>query len=346
MTEAEFKQELKCLNGGYLLYGEEDYLKYNYSKQVRSAVLDGTFDEFNHIVIYGEEYTPSVLASAIGSLPMMAEKKLVELRGVNFNQMKKSDLDELEELLSALPENDHTILLIRADSEYFDPGRLPKAPSEIFKMMSKHLKTVELSFPTESRLRSWIIRHFNEGKIKFDPLLCEELVNVCGHSMWTLSNEIEKLCAYAQMNEKSEITKADIDAVCSKTIEYDDFQLTNALLERNKELAFETLRRQKASHEPAHAILSSVVRLYSELLLVQGLYSKGMNKVQISSALGIHQFKVGKYLSAIYNTNPKKFARAVELCAEADVKSKSMSNVISYIAVERLVSSLCALFGR
>ena len=36
----------------------------------------------------------------------------------------------------------------------------------------------------------------------------------------------------------------------------------------------------------------------------------------------------------------------VELCAEADIKSKSSSNVTSYIAVERLVSALCALLCR
>ena len=47
MTEAEFRQELKSLNGGYVLYGDEDYLKFSYSKEARKNVLDGMFDEFN-----------------------------------------------------------------------------------------------------------------------------------------------------------------------------------------------------------------------------------------------------------------------------------------------------------
>ena len=137
MTEAEFREELKNLHGGYLFFGGEDYLKYTYSKEVQKNVLDGTFDDFNHIVIYPEEYSGEALSSAIFTLPMMAEKKLVEIRGIDFNSMKKDEISALEDVLSTLEENSHTILLIRADNESFNPGRLPKAPSEIYKMLTK-----------------------------------------------------------------------------------------------------------------------------------------------------------------------------------------------------------------
>ena len=343
MTETEFKEELKKLKGGYLFFGGEDYLKYTYSKEVEKNVLDGTFDEFNHIIIYAEEYSPSALLSAICTLPMMAEKKLVEIRGVNFNSMKKDDISSLEDVLSTLKENSHTILLIRADNDYFDPGKA-KSPSEIYKMLTKYLTAVEFDFPTPARLKGWISKHFNRGKIEFDPTLCEYLVTMCGHDMWTLSKEIEKLCSYAKQNNLSKIEEKDIDYICCKTIEFDDFQLTNALLDKNKGLAFETLRRQKSAHESPQAILGSVIKLYSDMLLVYRLHSGGMNKTQISQALNIHEFKVGKYLSSLAGVSEKKLCRAVELCKDADIKSKSSSNVTSYIAAERLISAICALF--
>ena len=344
MTEAEFKDELKNLHGGYLFFGGEDYLKYTYSGEVRKNILDGSFDDFNHIVIYAEEYSPSALSGAIFTLPMMAEKKLVEVRGVDFNAMKKDDIAALEEVLSTLKENSHTVLLIRADNDCFNPGRLPKSPSEMYKMMVKYLTPVAFEFPSASRLKGWILKHFNRGKIEFDSTLCEYLVSMCGHDMWTLSKEIDKLCSYAAQNGLEKIEAKDIDYVCCKTIEFDDFQLTNALLDRNKALVFETLRRQRSAHEPPQAILGSVIRLYSDMLLVHRLYAGGMNKSQISQALNIHEFKVGKYLSSIAGVSEKKLCRAVELCKEADIKSKSSSNVTSYIAVERLLCAICALF--
>ncbi len=346
MTEAEFKQELKSLHGGYVLYGDEDYLKFSYSREARKYILDGMFDEFNHIVIYGEDYSAFALSDAISALPMMSEKKLVEVRGVNFNALKKDEIKALSDALSMVEENaSHTVLIIRADSNYFNPGK-PKKPSELFKIMSQHLTMVQFDFPTPARLRAWMLKHFSKWKIEIEPTLCDKMVDICGHDMWALTNEIEKLCAYAAMNNLKAITFDIIENVCCKTVEYDDFRLTNALLEKNKDLVFETLRRQKATHEPPFAILGSVIRLYMEMYLVGKHFASGMNKAQIASALGIHEFKVGKYISSISGENPKKLERAVELCRDADIASKSASNVVSYIAVERLISALCALFCR
>lgn len=346
MTEAEFKSELKSLHGGYVFYGAEDYLKLGYLKEARKAVLDGMFDDFNHIVIYGEDYSPAALMNAISTLPMMSEKKLVELRGVDFNAFKKDDIKELDFVLSSVADNTHTVLIIRADSSCFNPGRLPKAPSELYKVFAKHLTMVQFDFPTAARLKAWILRHFEKSQISFDQALCDRLVDVCGHDMWALSNEIEKLCAYAKMNSLDKIEFNHIENVCCKTVEYDDFQLTNVLLEKNKELVFETLRRQKINHEKPSSILASIIRLFTEIYLVHEQASAGLNQTQISSATGIHSFKVGKYLSFIRGVNSKKLVRAVELCAQADVESKSFSNLTDYISVERLISALCVLFCR
>lgn len=342
MTEAEFRQELKDLKGGYLFYGDEDYLKLSYAKEVQKRVLDGAFDDFNHIVIYGEDYSAPELSGAIASLPMMAEKKLVEVRSLDFKSLKKDEILALGEALEALEDCDHTILIMRADSHLFDAGR-PKAPSELFKLLTKHLTPVEFSFPVPARLSSWILRHFSEGNISFSPELCDYLVDICGHSMWTLANEIDKLCAYAGANSINTIDKKIIDLVCCKSIEYDDFQLTNMLLDGNNALVFETLRRQKLNHEPANVILFSVVKMYTELYAVSRLYQAGMNKAQIASTLKIHEFKVGKYLTRISRSSPARIERMLELCRDADLQSKSLQNLDTYGALERLISTLCAL---
>ena len=345
MTEAEFKAELKSLSGGYLFFGGEDYLKFMYSKMVQNQILDGTFDEFNHIILYGEEFTPSSLSQAIGAYPMMAEKKLVEVRCVDLNSLKKDVLDATLDVLSTLNENEHTVLIVRAEDD-FNPGRLPDRPNELYKALTTYLKPVGFEFPTPARLKSWVVRHFAESGVKLDTDLCDKLVEICGHDMWTLSNEIDKISAYVKSNGRETVTRDDIENIACKTVEYDDFQLTNALLDKNKKLVFETLRRQKSSHEPPYSILASIVRLYSELIIVLKLSEKGLTKGQIASQVGIHEFKVGKYLRCVSGENPKKFIRALELCNEADVKSKSQSNMASYTALERLVSALSVLLCR
>ena len=342
MTEKEFRQELKTLHGGYLFYGSEDYLKLSYAKRVKEKLLDGSFDEFNHTVIYGEDYDPAVLCSAIMALPMMAEKKLVELRSVDFKSFKKDDISNLCEALEVLAECDHTVLVIRADSHLFDAGT-QKKPSEIFKKLSAVLTPVEFAFPSGTELNSWIFRHFVEGGIEFDANLSRYLIESCGHSMWTLANEIEKLCAYANQNGISEIKREHIDLVCCKSIEYADFQLTNTLLEGQTSEVFETLRRQKLAHENPHTLLSAVVRMYTDLYAVCRLQSMGLSKAQIASSLKLHEFKVGIYLSKIARTSSARIERGLELCREADLQSKSAMNLDTYGALERLISALCLL---
>ncbi len=345
MTENEFRQELKKLNGGYLFYGNEDYLKYSYSKEVKRLILDGAFDEFNHIVLYGEDFSPSALIDAMATMPMMADKKLVEVRGVDFKALKKDEWDELADALSHLAEYDHTVLIIRADSSCFDEGRLPKKPSEMYKLLSSYLKPVELNFPGSARLKSWISKHFSHERVEFDTELCDYLVEICGHDMWALSNEISKLCAYALRNGISVSNKEIIDTVCCKTVEYEDFQLTNALLEGSRSLIFETLKRQKSSKEPPNLILYSIIRMYTEMYAVMRQYKSGMSKERIATSLKIHEFKVGKYISRIAKMSPQRIERSLELCMEADVSSKTYGNLTGYIAVERLISMLVILRG-
>lgn len=342
MTEAEFRQELSSLSGGYLFYGSEDYLKLSYTKEVKKRVLDGSFDEFNHVIIYGEDFSASALSNAISSLPMMADKKLVEVRGLDFKSLKKDELASLCDALGDLEGCEHTVLVIRADAHLFDAGT-PKKPSELFKQLTKHLTPVNFDFPQGNRMAGWILRHFSEGSIQFDPSLCAYLVEICGHSMWTLANEIEKLCAYAKQNEITAVSKEIIDLVCCKSIEYEDFQLTNVLLDGNTELVFETLRRQRLAHEPPNIILFSIVKMYTELYAVCRLNSLGMTKSQIASSLRIHEFKVGKYLSKIARSSPARIERSLELCRDADIQSKSAQNLSAYGAIERLVCTLCAL---
>ena len=93
MTPSEFKSELKTLSGGYLFYGEEDYLKRHYLLSARKeTVCDG--DVFNHIIINSEHYTPEYLSSVIEALPVMADKKLIEINSLHYSSMTENELEQ------------------------------------------------------------------------------------------------------------------------------------------------------------------------------------------------------------------------------------------------------------
>lgn len=336
MTETEFKNEIKKgLAGGYLFYGDEDFLKYNYAIQAKNSVLDGVFDEFNHYVLYPESYTPEALSEAITTAPMMAEKKLVELRAFYLKSLKADELEKFLSALSLLREYDYTVLIVRTAKDGFDPGRLPKAPSELYKRLEEYLTPVCFDFPQEARIRTWIARHFAAEQIAVTPQLCDELVQVCGHDMWALSREIEKLCVYLHAKGRDTLAPSDLDHVACHTTEYDTFALSNAITDGKRADAFETLRRQKLDRQQPILLLSSIIRIFCDMLLVKIFAEGGYSQAQIASKMKMHEFKVSKYLKAVAHIPREKLEEAVAYCREADLEFKS--GTANFVPVEKLI---------
>ena len=119
MTASEFRNELKHLSGGYLFCGEEDYLMRHYLAAARDSVV-AKDDIFNRIIITSDNYSPDVLMSALESLPVMSDRKFIEISGLPLGDMKEQDTDDLCDILSRLPEYEYNILIIYADADNFD----------------------------------------------------------------------------------------------------------------------------------------------------------------------------------------------------------------------------------
>ena len=78
IKEDAFRKQLKNgLSGGYLFFGEEDYLKSFSIRAAREAVCsDETFAVFNDVQLAPIDYTPSALLSALMPPPMMSAIKV------------------------------------------------------------------------------------------------------------------------------------------------------------------------------------------------------------------------------------------------------------------------------
>ena len=336
MTETEFKNEIKKgLAGGYLFYGDEDFLKYNYAIQAKNSILDGVFDAFNHYVLYPENYSAESLRDAITTAPMMAEKKLVELRAFSPKSLKADELEKFLSVLALLTEYDYTVLIVRTAKDGFDPGRLPKSPSELYKKLEVYLTPVAFDFPREERIRTWIARHFAAENIQLTPALADELVRICGHDMWSLTREIEKLCVYLHAKGRDTLALSDLENVSCHTIEYDTFALSNALTDGRRADVFETLRRQKLDRQQPIMLLSSVIRIFSDMLLVK-IFAEGNYPAQkIAGVMKTHEFKINKYLKTVARIPREKLEEAVRLCREADLELKG--GTPGFIPVEKLI---------
>ena len=91
ITDADFRRALKGdISGGFLFFGDEDYLKLHALRSAREAVCpDPSLEIFNDIRIDGSEFDPAALANALPTLPVMADKKLIEVTGLDMSGVKR-----------------------------------------------------------------------------------------------------------------------------------------------------------------------------------------------------------------------------------------------------------------
>lgn len=338
LKEADYKKELKTgLRTGYLFFGEEDYLKSFALQQTRETLSpDPTLAFFNEMRIDALEYTPQRLLDALMPLPMMADKKLITLSGLNLNAMHANELEDLCEVLGELKTYDYNVLIVYASADCLDSGILPNKPSTALKTLGEHLTPVQFPRCTTAKLVSWIQRHFNHNGIEAAPALCSSMAEYCGHSMYVLANEIDKLSYYLLYHEKKEATKEMMERICTPANEFDAFALTNAVMANRQDVALAILSDYKFRRVDPLLILGEVTRTVCDMIGTQSMMTQGASIPEITAALGLRsEYKVELYQRSLRQTKPERLGRALDACTVADARLKLSPK--GYAELEKLV---------
>ena len=329
----------KGLSGGYLFFGDEDYMKAYSLNAARQAVCEEeTFALFNDMKIEAMDYSAGALLDALMPMPMMTDKKIVTVNGLNIDALKPKELEDLCDVLATLPEYNYNVLIISVPATMIDEGNLPKYPSSVLKRLGEYLTLVHFEPITGARLVSWVGKHFSHNGAEASPEVCSFLINYVGRSMYTLSNETEKLSYYVLQNGRKTVTRDDILKVSVAEIATDAFTLANAILDGRSEDAVNALAVMKFRRVEPVTLMSEVSRVICDLVAVKALLDEGCPVPEIAAALKMNEYKTKLYAQGAKNKSMQKLKEAVDLCAEADLALKLSPQ--GYIAIERLVCSL------
>lgn len=340
LKDADFRREIKSAPAlGYLLFGEEDYLKNLAVTYARETLLgDPSFACFNEIILDALDFHPEKLRSALMSLPMMAERKVILLRGLDIDAMKASELDGLCEVLGELEEYDYNTVLLPVASGSLDEGYLPKRPSSTLTKLCAVLRPVRYERCPPQKLVGWCIRHFEHNGATATPDICQRLIDACGRNMMTLAGEIDKISYYVLSHERTSVTPEDIRLVACQSVEYDAFAFAGALMDRDATRALDILSDLKFRRVDPLFILSDVIRTGCEMLSVLLLTREGKTPSEISTALKMHEYKVSLYRKSVASAGESTVRRMIAAAAEADRALKSSPQ--GYAALEALICSL------
>ena len=342
MTESEFRDLLKQnISGGFLFYGDEDYLKNHYRRELLKAALADCppdLQDLNCIRVTLEDGDFSALTTAITTLPMLSEKKVVEVSPPDMGSWRESEKKALLEALEGLKDSPDTVLVLIASRGALDPGT-QKKPNSFFRSLSKILTPVEFPYQTGARLRRWVERHFAQAQIALPDGALSTLLARCPQDMTGLSGEMEKLIAYCLGKGITTLTPEIVVHVTAPALREDAFALANAVLAGDRTAALAALDVCRKQKEEPMIVLGSLARVMSDLLTVSVMMDGGADKAEIVRTLKMHDYKASLYMRSAKGFGTPRLAAALDRCRAADRMMKSAYGA-GYLPIERLIFTL------
>ena len=297
----------------YLLWGPEDYLREHFLDQIKQLCLPDGEDSFSYKRMDGPELEVHELQIAVDAIPFLAERSLVELRGVDLNRVK--DADAALKTLEDIP--DYCTVVFVQQASFEPDGRM-----KLVKKLRGMCKEIKFTQQNQSELTKWIAKRFAAlGKsVEFDA--AQRLIFISGDLMNRLIPEIEKVAAYAKGER---VTAADVEAVAHHIPEAVIFRMTDEIAQRSLNNAMATLAEllSDKNNEPIQMLGMlglQMRRLYAARLAIE--QSLGVSYVMDVCSMK-SDYPANKLLQAARGYSLPQLKRAVELCAETDYRIKS-----------------------
>lgn len=342
ITDAEFKKRIeKSPIGGFLFFGDEDYLKsHSLKTAIATSCPDPSLSVFNLMTVDPmSSDLPEALASALAAAPMMADSKTVVLSGLSIEGMTPKELEALTAAAALINEYDFNLLIISVPAGMIEEGNLPKRPSPALQKLSEALIPVYFPKVEGAKLESWIMRHFNHYGLRAEAGVPAAVIERCGRDMFTLSNEVDKLSFYTLSQGRDAVALADVEPVTCRTEDYDTFALGNAIASGNYERALDVLGLMKAQKVDPVIISAELSKTLGDMLAVKLLLIEKKSFADIAAALKIKSEYAVKYTAqSVKNVSLETLRRAVDACVAADAALKLSPT--GYLEIEKLICGL------
>lgn len=308
----------------YLLFGEEEYLKRQYKKKLKEALLPGE-DTVNLNCYEGKNILVRDLVDQAETMPFFADRRLLLVEESGFFK------NASEELAAYLPQMPDTSYMVFVESEVDKRGKLYKAVNKIG-------RAVEFSAQNEATLTKWILSRLKREEKNITRSAMDLFLEKTGTDMDNITMELEKLLSFTQ--DQDVITPEDVEAICTGQVANKIFEMISAAASGDQKKAFSLYADLLALKEPPMRILILLGRQYNQLLQVKEMRGLGYDVPATASKMGVKPFVVQKCLRGAGRVSAKRLRDMVGMCAELN-ESITTGNMNDKLAVELLLVEGC-----
>ena len=234
----------------YILHGPNDVEYEEILQNLKRRLGDPATVDLNTTLLDGKGTALPDLERACGTIPFLAERRLVLVRGLlGTLRTRRSakgtggpgriDAAELNEYLRVLPET--TILLLR-EPELVQPS-LPVMILAIALAREDPPRAYvkAMGLPPQHQLAQWIQSRARKRGGEMEPAAAQTLAMFAGENARLLDQEIEKLVSYAGQGKA--VTRADVETLVADSRAADIFEFVDAVTVQDSRSAFLVLHR-------------------------------------------------------------------------------------------------------
>ena len=293
----------------YLLMGEEEF----YIDYLTNLIIENSISksekEFNYNVLYGKETNIDELISICKKFPLMSNYQVVVLK-------EAQDLSRTIDQLAGYVNNflESTILIINYKHKSLDKRK------SLYKLISKNGIVFESKRLYENQVQQWIKDQLNDKSIKISNKAVAMIVDFLGTDLSKINNELSKLIQLKK--DLKEISENEIEKYIGISKEYNNFELRNAISEKNTFKAFQIADyfSKNPNSNPLVVTISMVFDFFSKLLLYHANDSLPDSKKAF--IMKINPYFIKEYNRASKNYSIKRVTQVISIIREYDLKSK------------------------
>lgn len=257
LDESGLRDKIRsCPTGAYLIYGGEDYLKKVYVEKIVAKTVDKDFAEFNFHSFEGKETNLSEIYDCVEAIPMMSETNCVLVTDMALDDEETGLSPLFLQMISDLPDTCALIFYMQTMNPTGEKWK------KVLKLFEDYGTVAKLEKKDKNDLVRMVEKGGERREAPFEPGVAAYLVECVGTDLNTVMNEMEKACALAMGRT---VKKADVDAVCIKSLEAKAFDIMKALHAGNFGLAMNKLNTVLEQREDPNMLLGAFIASYIDM---------------------------------------------------------------------------------
>ena len=248
--------------------GDDQFLQSFFINQLETELTKVA--SIDKIILSVEEFGSKEIISKINESDLFSSRKIIILRSPNSLRGKTRD-ELLEYCLS--PSSDKYLVLIQDEFSL---------KNKFIKGLASNSTAVSTSTPFDNELKMWVTFFFKKNGFENIPdKITDDLISIFGESVFTIKNEIDKLCL--GMAPNSDLNDVVLNEDIHLGRSYKKFELFNYIGRRDIFSSLKLGRSLVSKDSSMLDLIRPLNELFQELLFIK--IFKGTNRPHNSFSL-------------------------------------------------------------